>query len=79
MNRSIAAGLCLAMVFGVCENSNAGDPVEFSLSIDAPAELLGSAGRTVEIDATVSVATSGLAPEEPGVQGWSLSLAPVGW
>ena len=82
MHRAPTVGFCLAIAMGWCGSLDAGgEPAPgFILTATGPeSDVEGRAGETVEFDVTVSMSSVGLAPDEAGAQGWSLSIAADGW
>jgi hypothetical protein len=66
---------------GLCGSLYAGDPAPgFVLTAIGLDDCIdGRAGSTVEFEVAVSMSSVGLAPEDEGAQGWSLSVSADGW
>jgi hypothetical protein len=78
MKPTLKGIFCFALACAVSRLAGAGGPT-FDLTFDAPAEVRGSPGSTVEIEAVGRMTPGGLATGQPGAQGWSISMSSVGW
>lgn len=75
MQRFVLMGILTGIlsVYGMASVLDAQEP-EFTLAVEAPADVTGEGGETVEIPAAVELTSAAIAGES-GAEGWSLSLS----
>ncbi len=69
--------VCLSSLLVLCI-AQTGIAQEFTLTMDGPADVAGADGADVQFDVVGQLATAGLGDDDPGAQGWSVSVKASG-